>query len=85
MTTKRKHQKSIQKPRRQPPIVIVPDKSYIDDTGNVIPTDVILIADPTMYERMQAVLEAWNQEYTKKIADSIPKQLEQEFRVGAGM
>ena len=48
--------------RRLPPIVVVPDKSYIDDTGNVIPTDVILIADLEMYERMQAVLEAWGQE-----------------------
>ncbi len=50
------------KPRRLPPIVVVPDKSYIDDTGNVIPTDVILISDPTMYHRMQKVLEAWEKE-----------------------
>ena len=48
--------------RRQPPIVVVPDKSYIDDTGSVIPTDVILIADLEMYERMQAVLEAWGKD-----------------------
>ena len=43
-------------------IVVVPDKSYIDDTGNVIPGDVILIADPTMYMKMQAVLSAWGKE-----------------------
>ncbi len=49
-------------PKKLPPIVVVPDKSYIDDTGNVIPTDVILISDPTMYLRMQAVLEAWGKE-----------------------
>ena len=60
MITKRKQIKSIQKPRRLPPIVVVPDKTYIDDTGSVIPTDVILIADLEMYERMQALLEAWN-------------------------
>ena len=48
--------------RRLPPIVVVPDKSYIDDTGSVIPTDVILIADLEMYERMQAVLEAWGKD-----------------------
>ena len=48
--------------RRLPPIVVVPDKSYIDDTGNVIPTDVILITDPGMYLRMAKVLEAWGQE-----------------------
>ena len=62
MTTKRKQVKSITKPRRLPPIVVVPDKSYIDDTGNVIPTDVILISDSTMYMRMQKVLEAWGKE-----------------------
>lgn len=62
MTTKCKHQKSIEKPRRQPPIVVVPDKSYIDDTGNVIPTDVILITDLEMYRRMNAILGAWGKE-----------------------
>ena len=71
MTTKRKQIKSVEKPRRLPPIVVVPDKSYIDDTGNVIPTDVILIADPTMYERMQAVLEAWEEEVAKRISDAL--------------
>ena len=40
--------------------MVVPDKSYIDDAGNVIPTDVILVSDPTMYERMAKVLEYWN-------------------------
>ena len=59
MTTKRNQPKSIEK---LPPIVIVPDKTYIDDTGNVIPTDVILVSDPEMYERMQALLEAWDKE-----------------------
>ena len=56
MTISRKLKKTI---RKQPPIVIVPDKTYIDDTGNVIPTDVILISDLTVYNRMEAVLEAW--------------------------
>lgn len=45
-----------------PPIVIVPDKSYIDDTGNVIPMDVILISDLEMYRRMNAILGAWGKE-----------------------
>jgi hypothetical protein len=45
-----------------PPIVIVPDKSYIDDTGNVIPTDVILISDLVMYQKMNAILGAWGKE-----------------------
>ena len=53
-------EESIQKP---PPIMVVPDKSYIDETDDTIPvTDVIVIADPEMYQRMQVVLEAWGQE-----------------------
>lgn len=44
------------------PIVVVPDKSYIGADGNVIPTDVILISDPEMYEKMQAILSAWAKE-----------------------
>lgn len=63
MRTKRTRQKVICKPpKKLPPIVVVPDKSYIDDTGNVIPMDVILISDPTMYGRMQKVLEVWGKE-----------------------
>jgi len=57
VTTKSKIKKSVEKPRRLPPIVVVPDKSYIDDTGNVIPTDVILISDLSMYSNMKAILE----------------------------
>ena len=56
----RKLKKSIK--TRPEPIIVVPDKSYIDDTGDVIPTDVIMIADPILYRRMQAVLEAWGKE-----------------------
>lgn len=59
MSKKRKQEKSIEKPRRLPPIVVVPDKTYIDDTGDVIPTDVILVSDLVFYGRMQALLEAW--------------------------
>ncbi len=62
MNTKRKHLKPTPKPRRLPPIVVVPDKSYLDDTGNVIPIDVICVVDPTIYQRMLKVLEAWGKE-----------------------
>lgn len=54
--------KSTEKPQKPLPIVIVPDKSYLDDTGNVIPIDVICVADPIMYSRMRAVLAAWGKE-----------------------
>lgn len=59
MTTEHNQRKSIEKPLKPSPIVFVPDKSYIDDTGNVIPIDVILVADSEMYRRMQVVLEHW--------------------------
>lgn len=63
MTPKRPRQKIVRKPiKKLPPIVVVPNKSYLDDTGNVIPTDVILVSDPMMYLRMQKVLEAWGEE-----------------------
>lgn len=41
---------------KPPPIVIVPDKTYIDDTGNLIPTDIILISDPTVYSKIRMSL-----------------------------
>ncbi|KKN18107.1 hypothetical protein LCGC14_0959140 [marine sediment metagenome] len=58
-SNRRKIKKPIPKP---PPIVFVPDKSYIGEDGNIIPTDVILVADPIMYGRMKDVLEAWGKE-----------------------
>lgn len=54
--------KSTQKMPKLPPIVIVPDKSYIDDTGDLIPMDVILVSDLEMYRRMNAILGAWGKE-----------------------
>ena len=48
--------------QKAPPIVFVPDKSYINDAGDVIPTDVILVSDPIIYEKMEKVLEAWGKE-----------------------
>ena len=44
------------------PIVIVPDKSYIDDAGALIPTDIILVSDLVMYQKMNAILGAWGKE-----------------------
>lgn len=67
MTTKRKQPKSVEKPHRLPPIVIVPDKTYIDDTGNVIPTDVILISDLSMYLDMKAIIDESENRRNQKI------------------
>lgn len=62
MTTKRKQKKSVEKLPKLPPIVVVPDKTYIDDTGSLVDTDVILISDLLMYQKMNAVLGAWGKE-----------------------
>ena len=42
--------------------MFVPDKSYIGEDGNIIPTDVILVADPIMYGRMKKILDVWGTE-----------------------
>jgi hypothetical protein len=62
VTKKPIQRKSILKSPKLLPIVIVPDKSYIDDTGALIHTDVILISDLEMYRRMNAILGAWGKE-----------------------
>ena len=72
--TKHKQSKSIEKPSRLLPIMIVPDKTYIDDEGNVIPTDVILIADLTIYWEMETLLVVWKEGYAKKLAVEISGQ-----------
>lgn len=65
MVTKRQRKpinKLLKIPPKAPPIVVVPDKSYIGATGDIIPTDVILIADPIMYQKMAAILKVWGKE-----------------------
>ena len=62
MGTKRNQPESVKKLPKLPPIVIVPDNSYIDDTGDLIPTDVILVSDLVMYQKMNAILSAWGKE-----------------------
>ncbi len=47
---------------RKLPIIIVPDKTYTDKKGELIPIDVILIADPAMYAQMAKVLAVWGKE-----------------------
>ena len=54
--------KSSRKMPKLLPIVVVPDKSYIDDTGHLIDTDVILVSDLEMYRKMNAILGAWGKE-----------------------
>lgn len=49
MTTLRKLKKTIQ---QLPPIVIVPDKSYVDDTNHLIVTDAIVIVAPESYQKL---------------------------------
>ena len=53
MKRKRIKSKVVQKPS---PIVIVPDRTCIDDAGNVILTDIILVVDPTVYTKIRMSL-----------------------------
>ena len=44
----------------KPVIVVAPDKTCLDEEGLIKSgTEVILISDPGMYEKMQVILEAW--------------------------
>jgi len=52
MTTKHEQGKSVQKLGKLPPIVIVPDKSYIDDTSHLIVTDTIVIVAPVSHRNL---------------------------------
>lgn len=38
--------------KKLPPIVIVPDKSYIDDTGHLIVTDVLVLVDTISHQNL---------------------------------
>lgn len=53
-----KDRKPLKLPPKPLPIIVVPDKTYIDNTGDVKPTDVILVADPLLYGNMQTILAA---------------------------
>ena len=57
-----KNRKPLKIPPKPLPIVIAPDKNYTDASGDMIPTDVILIADPILYKKMVGVLDAWGKE-----------------------
>lgn len=52
MTIKRKQKKSKEKPLRLPPIVIVPDKTYVDDTNHLIVTDAIVVVAPVSHRNL---------------------------------
>jgi hypothetical protein len=60
--TIRKLKKTVEPIEPRLPIVFVPDKTYTDDEDKLIPTDLILVTDPAMYEQLQRVLEAWGKE-----------------------
>lgn len=57
MRPKRKLVKSTQKPvPKPPPIVIVPDTSYLDDKGNIFLQDIIIVSDATVYTKIRMSL-----------------------------
>jgi len=44
---------------KAPPIIIVPDATYLDDESRLTSTDVILVKDAIMFTKMQEALKAW--------------------------
>ncbi len=42
---------------KQPPIIVVPDKSYIDDKGNLILVDAILFPNLKFYNQLKRILD----------------------------
>ena len=65
MTTKRNQPKSIQKLGKLPPIVLVPDKTYVDDTDHLIVTDAIVIVAPVSHRNL--LNKMTNQEGVSKV------------------
>jgi len=49
-------------PKKAPPIIIIPDATYLDDTGQLIVTDVVIVKDSHLFFKMQDVLKAWGKE-----------------------
>ena len=49
-------------PKKDPPIIIIPDATYLDDTGHLTVTDVVIVKDPQMFAKLQEVLRAWGKE-----------------------
>jgi len=49
-------------PKKDPPIIIIPDATYLDDTGQLTVTDVIIVKDLQMFAKMQEVLAVWGKE-----------------------
>lgn len=56
MGTLRKIRKSLPPPQDKPPIVFVPNTSYIDDKGRLKPMGVIIVADEKIYARMKETI-----------------------------
>ena len=52
-------------PEQKCPIVFVPDPSYVDADGNLIPTNVKVCASPELYEKVVEVLEVLNSGLTE--------------------
>ena len=48
--------------KKDPLIIIIPDATYLDSTGKLIDTDVVIVKDLQMFAKMQEVLKAWGKE-----------------------
>jgi len=58
------------------PIVFVPDTTYVDDTGQLIPTNLIVVSDPELYNQFAKGLEQARKEVPRQtlVVDSKMKE-----------
>ena len=57
--------KNIVVAERKPPIVFVPDLSYVDRDGNLIPTTVKVCASEPLYEKVEGILRILDEHLTE--------------------
>ena len=58
------------------PIVFVPDTTYVDDTGQLIPTNLIVVSDSELYNQFAKGLEQARKEVPRQtlVVDSKMKE-----------
>jgi hypothetical protein len=65
---------------RKSPIVFVPDPSYVDAEGNLIPTTVRVCASAPLYRKVEGVLEVLDQNLTE-VKNAVPDDVQTDTQV----
>lgn len=56
MSVKRRLRKTIKSIPKTPPVVIIPDRSYLDDTGHLIATELVVLTHQEYYAKFLGAL-----------------------------